>query len=103
MRIVSWNVAGLRACLKQRPGLIAQGKYDMVCPRDKSTESEVELPEEIMKTFLGTEQPTMDKGRRGARKDSADRHMALGKHLKPPFDIEGRVTVIGFRGRDLSR
>jgi len=53
MRIVSWNVAGLRACLKRGDlDWIAQGRYDMVCLQEtKALESEVELPEEIMKAF----------------------------------------------------
>ena len=105
MRIVSWNVAGLRACLKRGDlDWIAQGKYDMICLQEtKALESEVELPEEIAKAFPYRYWNSCNGwtkkgvGQRKGLSGTAIWSVRKGTRLEtPPFDIEGRITAVDF-------
>lgn len=105
MRIVSWNVAGLRACLKRGDlDWITQGKYDMVCLQEtKALESEVELPEDIVKAFPYRYWNSCNGwtkkgvGQRKGLSGTAIWSVRKGCRLDTPaFDIEGRITAVDF-------
>ncbi len=101
MRIISWNVAGLRATLK-KGGLdfLQAGEWDVVCLQEtKAEESQVELPSWLAEMYphrfwrstMGT---TQRKGLSGTAIWSKRRPL---RELAPPSaDEEGRVTAVEF-------
>jgi exodeoxyribonuclease III len=102
MRILSWNVAGLRAMLKKKnlQELLTKYDYDIVCLQEtKAEESQVELPPEIIEKYpfrfwnstLGT---TQRKGLSGTTIWSKTSPINRIKH--PSIDEEGRITTVQF-------
>lgn len=102
MKILSWNVAGIRACLKKR-GLdfLLAANYDIVCIQEtKAEESQVELdvkfkemyPFRYWNSSSGT---TQRKGLSGTAIWS--RKEPIGEISAPSFDTEGRITALEFK------
>ena len=104
MRILSWNVAGLRAMLKK--GHLEQlltseeQDYDIVCLQEtKAEESQVKLPSNIEQKYpyrfwnstLGT---TQRKGLSGTTIWSKTRPINRIQH--PKIDEEGRITTLEY-------
>ena len=102
MKILSWNVAGLRAMIKKGnlEQLLMEEDYDIVCLQEtKAEELQVKLPEEITTKYpfrfwnstLGT---TQRKGLSGTTIWSKTRPINRINH--PEIDEEGRITTIQF-------
>ena len=49
MKIISWNVAGLRACLKKGAlNFLLENDFDILCLQEtKALEKEVKIPKEL--------------------------------------------------------
>ena len=104
MKIVSWNVAGLRAMLKKEPfaKFIIGGdtEYDIVCLQEtKAEESQVKLPDEIIarypfRVWNATDGKTQRKGLSGTTIWSRVEPIKVLE--KAPFDNEGRIIAIEF-------
>ena len=101
MKILSWNVAGIRATIKKDSLLfLNSGYYDVVCFQEtKATAEQVKMPEDLdamypfryWRSTLGT---TQRKGLSGTAIWSKNEPIA---ELEPPeIDEEGRVTAIEF-------
>ena len=54
MKILSWNVAGVRAVLKKNAlDFVCKEEYDIICLQEtKAVEAQVELPENLKTYFL---------------------------------------------------
>jgi len=102
MKILSWNVAGLRAMLKKGnlENLIIGEDYDIICLQEtKAEESEVKLPENIQQKYpfrfwnstMGT---TQRKGLSGTTIWCKKKPINRIKH--PDIDEEGRITTLQF-------
>ena len=102
MRILSWNVAGLRALLKKGnlQDLLKKENYDIVCLQEtKAEEHQVNLPEEITEKYPyrywhSTQGTTQRKGLSGT---------TIWSKIKPKYrinppeiDEEGRITTLEF-------
>jgi len=103
MRVVSWNVAGIRANLKKNCLQTFLGKtdFDLVCIQEtKATEEQVKIPDEIAKKYPfrfweSTQGITQRKGLSGTCIWSKE---APINQLKPPeIDLEGRITALEFK------
>lgn len=103
MRILSWNVAGLRAMLKKGnlQELLSNNDYDIVCLQEtKAEEQQVQLPKEIIEKYpyrfwnstLGT---TQRKGLSGTTIWSKTTPINRINH--PLIDKEGRITTLQFK------
>lgn len=103
MKILSWNVAGLRAMLKKGhlEQLLMNEDYDIVCLQEtKAEEHQVKLPPNIEAKYpfrfwnstLGT---TQRKGLSGTTIWSKTRPINRINH--PPIDEEGRITTLQFK------
>ena len=101
MKILSWNVAGIRATIKKdHLSFLRHGEYDVVCFQEtKATAEQVKVPNELKvvypfrfwKSTMGT---TQRKGFSGTAIWSKTEPIAV---LDPPaIDEEGRVTAIEF-------
>ena len=101
MKIVCWNVAGIRACIR-KDGLefLKTQEYDVVCFQEtKAEEKEVKLDEELetifpYRTWTSNQGVTQRKGLSGT---------AIWSKIKPDtvypvpeFDLEGRITAVEF-------
>ena len=101
MKILSWNVAGIRALLKKKPpDFIIEDKYDIICLQEtKALEEQVVIPDNFKTQFpyrywgenLGV---TQRKGLSGT---------CIWSHSQPirriptmDMDIEGRITALEF-------
>jgi exodeoxyribonuclease III len=102
MKIISWNVAGIRAMLKKGilDKLIADNNFDIICLQEtKAEEEEVKLSQEIMDKYPyrfwhSTQGTTQRKGLSGTAifcKESP-----LYRIDAPKIDQEGRITAIEF-------
>ena len=107
MRIISWNVAGIRARLKQgRLDFLLEGEYDIVCFQEtKATQGEVkrDVKSDIY-TRLTTVYPHQfwhNTGGVSQRKGLSGTAIwcktAPVRELPPPeFDTEGRITCVEY-------
>jgi exodeoxyribonuclease-3 len=101
MKILSWNVAGIRATLKKgHLDFLASGEYDIVCFQEtKAEESQVVMPEQLSATYpfrywRSTDGTTQRKGLSGTAIWSKTGAL---ENLEPPsIDAEGRVTALEF-------
>ena len=102
MKILSWNVAGIRACLK-KGGLdfLLSADYGKVCIQEtKAEESQVQLSEEFKTAYphrfwKSSGGVTQRKGLSGTAIWSKT---APIREISPPaFDTEGRITAVEFK------
>ena len=102
MKIVSWNVAGIRANLKKNclQSFLERTDFDVVCLQEtKATEDQVKIPNEIAEKYPfrfweSTQGITQRKGLSGTCIWSK---VAPISRIKPPeIDLEGRVTALEF-------
>jgi len=102
MRILSWNVAGLRAMLKKGnlEELLKNSDYDIVCLQEtKAEEEQVILAPEIMEKYpfrfwSSTEGTTQRKGLSGTAIWS--KTCPINRIDHPSIDEEGRITTLQF-------
>jgi exodeoxyribonuclease III len=102
MKIVSWNVAGVRAMLKKGylDKLIAENDYDIICLQEtKAEEVQVKLTPEIMEKYpyrfwQSTKGTTQLKGLSGTTIWSKTK--PLFRINPPEIDEEGRITALEF-------
>ena len=102
MKIISWNVAGLRAMLK-KPNLeemIKANNPDILCFQEtKAEENEVQIPENFKKLYpyrywASTKGTTQRKGLSGTAIWSKTK--PLRQYSPPECDEEGRITTLEF-------
>jgi exodeoxyribonuclease III len=102
MRILSWNVAGLRAMLKKGnlQTLLQEQNFDIICLQEtKAEEQQVKLPEEILTKYPyrfwhSTKGTTQRKGFSGTTIWSKEEPI---QQINPPeIDEEGRITALEF-------
>ena len=101
MKILSWNVAGIRATIRKNSlDFLQEGEYDMICFQEtKAEESQVQMPEALAAMYphrywrssQGIEQR---KGLSGTAIWSKTK--AIREHDPPGVDVEGRVTALEF-------
>ena len=101
MKILSWNVAGLRACIKKGGiNFLETSDYDIVCFQEtKAEEQQVKLPTFIEEKYpfrywKSTQGITQRKGLSGTTIWS--RFKPFMEHKPPHIDLEGRVTTLEF-------
>jgi len=102
MRIICWNVAGIRACLKRGSmDFLGDGKYDIVCIQEtKALESEVEISEQLRETYPFRYWNSC-KGEGGQKKGLSgtaiwSKRKAMRQLPVAGFDNEGRITAVEF-------
>lgn len=101
MKILSWNVAGIRACIK-KGGLdfLEDGEYDIVCFQEtKATEKQVTVPFPLaelypFRSWRSTTGITQRKGLSGTSIWSKTEPIQVFD--VPDFDTEGRITAVEF-------
>ena len=102
MKILSWNVAGIRAMLKKEnlTNLINIDDFDIVCLQEtKAEEDQVKLPQEIIskypyRSWNSTQGTTQRKGLSGTTIWSKIKPINI---INPPeIDEEGRITALEF-------
>lgn len=101
MKILSWNVAGIRACLK-KGGLdfLLTSDFDVVCFQEtKAEESQVDLSDDFKTAFpfrywRSSDGVTQRKGLSGTAIWSKSAPMR--EIPTPDFDTEGRITALEF-------
>jgi exodeoxyribonuclease III len=102
MKIVSWNVAGLRAMLKKEKlqELLVGRDFDIVCLQEtKAEEQQVKLPPEILgkypfRYWKSTKGTTQRKGFSGTTIWSKQEPL---REINPPdMDEEGRIVALEF-------
>jgi exodeoxyribonuclease-3 len=101
MNIISWNVAGVRARLRDKYMVfLERGDYDVVCLQEtKAEEKQVQLPQTLMdmyphRQWNATKGTTQRKGLSGTAiwsKQPVERWIPT-----PEFDEEGRITAAEF-------
>ena len=101
MNIISWNVAGIRARLRDKYMVFLEsGEYDVVCLQEtKAEEKQVKLSQALMDTYPhrqwnATKGTTQRKGLSGTTiwsKQPVERWIPT-----PEFDEEGRITAAEF-------
>lgn len=101
MKVLSWNVAGLRAALrKEALDFLQAGEWDVVCIQEtKCEEAQVTLPEWLAQMYpyrfwKSTKGTTQRKGLSGTAIWST--RPPLRELSPPPEDEEGRVTAVEF-------
>ena len=102
MKIISWNVAGLRAMLKRENliNLINSESPDILCLQEtKAAEQQVDLPEVIKATYPyrfweSTKGTTQRKGLSGTTIWCKTK--PIRQYNPPECDEEGRVTTLEF-------
>ena len=103
VKIVSWNVAGIRAMLKKGnlQKMLEENSFDIVLLQEtKAEESQIKLPEEIEQLYPfrfwnSTKGTTQRKGLSGTAIWSKEKPMY---RINPPeSDEEGRITTIEFK------
>lgn len=104
MKILSWNVAGLRAMINKKTNLLdllKDSNYDIVCLQEtKCEEKQIELPTEITETYLfrywnSTKGITQRKGLSGTAIWSKTEPLKVID--TPEFDEEGRITALEYK------
>ena len=102
MKIVSWNVAGLRAQIKKDSfhEFLMSEDFDIICIQEtKAEETQVKLPDHILEKYsfrcwnhtLGT---TQKKGFSGTTIWSSIEPIRICE--RPEFDEEGRIVVLEY-------
>ena len=102
MKIISWNIAGLRGALKKdKLNFLIEEDYDLICFQEtKALEKEVKIPPNIQEKYKyrywgENKGITQRKGLSGTAIWSKKKAI---KHLETPeFDTEGRCTAIEFK------
>jgi exodeoxyribonuclease III len=102
MKILSWNVAGLRAMLKKEnlENLLKSEDFDIVCLQEtKAEEKQVKLPEEIITKYPyrywnSTQGTTQRKGLSGTTIWSKTE--PINRIPGPEIDEEGRIVTLEF-------
>lgn len=102
MKIISWNVAGLRAMLKKKnlENMLLELSPDIVCLQEtKAEEHQVELPNTIKEMYPyrfweSTKGTTQRKGLSGTAIWSKERPER--QYNPPEIDEEGRITTLEF-------
>lgn len=102
MKIVSWNVAGVRAMLKKGhlDKLIAENDFDIVCLQEtKAEEQQVQLSQGIktkypFRYWHSTKGTTQRKGLSGTAIWCKEK--PLSRIDEPTMDEEGRITTLEF-------
>lgn len=102
VKLLSWNVAGVRAALKRGSlDLLARGEYDVICLQEtKALETEVSVPEHLSNVYPHRFWRSCH-GEGGQRKGLSGTAIwsktAPVRFLESPeFDQEGRVTSVEF-------
>jgi exodeoxyribonuclease III len=103
MRIISWNVAGIRGILKRGnlQDLIEKENPDIICLQEtKAEESQVELPKWLQTQYPyrfweSTKGTTQRKGLSGTSIWSKTK--PVRQYNPPEIDEEGRITTIEFK------
>ena len=102
MRVLCWNVAGIRACLKRGSlDFLGEGEWDIVCFQEtKAEEAQVTVPPELAAAyphrFWRSSQGV--KQRKGLSGTSIWTKKKPLREIAPPeFDVEGRTTALEFR------
>ena len=101
MKILSWNVAGIRACIKKNAlNFLETEEYDIVCFQEtKAEEAQVTIPETLKNIYpfrfwKSTQGITQRKGLSGTAIWS--KFKPAKEHAPPDIDLEGRITTIEF-------
>lgn len=101
MKVLSWNVAGLRAGLRKGAlDFLQAGEWDVVCVQEtKCEEDQVTLPGWLAEMYphrfwKSTKGTTQRKGLSGTAMWS--RRPVLRELAPPPEDEEGRITTVEF-------
>mgnify|MGYP001433461105 CR=1 FL=1 len=101
MKVLCWNVAGVRAAIRKGAlDFLATEEWDVVCLQEtKAEESQVRLPEELRTKYpyrfwRSTKGTTQRKGLSGTTIWS--RVPVLGELEPPDWDEEGRITAVAF-------
>jgi len=102
MRFLSWNVAGLRACLRKNAlDFLREGEFDVVCLQEtKCEEQELKLPEWIQTVYPSrflhsTQGTTQRKGLSGTAIWSKE--PPIQRIETAEFDTEGRILALEFK------
>ena len=103
MKILCWNVAGIRACLKRGSlDFLEQSEWDIVCFQEKKAEeSQVTIPEAIAETYPHRYWRSSQgvKQRKGLSGTAIWSKTQAIREIEPPDqDVEGRVTTLEFKG-----
>lgn len=102
MKVLCWNVAGIRACLKRGSlDFLGEGEWDIVCFQEtKAEESQVDIPAALTGMYPHRYWRS-SQGVRQRKGLSGTSIWAKNKPLReidpPDFDVEGRTTTIEFR------
>ena len=102
MKIVSWNVAGLRAMVRKGhlEKLVLENDYDVVCLQEtKAEEHEVTLSAELTERYpyrfwQSTKGTTQSKGLSGTAIWAKEKPIL--QYAPPDIDEEGRITALEF-------
>tara|TARA_B110001452_G_scaffold261285_1_gene259905 strand:- start:3370 stop:4155 length:786 start_codon:yes stop_codon:yes gene_type:complete len=102
MRILSWNVAGLRAMLKKEPFMqfISENNLEIICLQEtKAEENQVMLPKELLSMYPyrfwnSTDGKTQRKGLSGTTIWCRSQPIKVFENAD--FDNEGRIVTIEF-------
>ena len=102
MKIISWNVAGLRARVKKNYlDFLKDEEFDVVCLQEtKCEESEITLPEWITEKYPhrfwnSTQGITQRKGLSGTAIWCKEK--PIERIETPDFDVEGRIVALEFK------
>ena len=101
MKVICWNVAGIRAAIKKGAlDFLIEEDWDVVCLQEtKAEEAQVKLPEAIKEKYphrywRSTKGTTQRKGLSGTTIWS---RVPVLRELEPPaWDEEGRITAVAF-------
>jgi len=101
MKVLCWNVAGIRACIKKKAlDFLSTGEYDIVCFQEtKAEEAQVTVPPELAAVYphrywRSTEGTTQRKGLSGTAIWSKQPALEVCQPLA--IDSEGRVIALEF-------
>ncbi len=102
MKVLCWNVAGIRACLKRGSlDFLAEGEWDIVCFQEtKAEESQVDIPEALASMYPHRYWRSSQgvRQRKGLSGTSIWAKKKPLREIEPPeFDVEGRTTTLEFR------
>ena len=102
MRCVSWNVAGIRACVRKNAfDFLKDYPVDILCLQEtKAEEEQVKLPDWMCEMFPyrywnSTDGTTQRKGFSGTSIFSKDK--PITKIETPGFDTEGRIVALEYK------
>lgn len=102
MKVLSWNVAGIRACIKRGSmEFLKDGEWDVVCFQETKAEKEqVTIPESLDTTYPYRYWRSSQgiRQRKGLSGTSIWTKKPVIRERSPPeFDVEGRTTTLEFR------